>query len=103
MYFALKRVISTRLRRMSRVAIKASIWSPAQTHSPIAAVAHMLAAVVSHLVLRPVFIMAHAQRKPTPETTCAAILPGSFMFELYISGTRIDSIMSIHDPSHIRI
>jgi hypothetical protein len=68
-YFALKRVISTRLRRMRSVAMKASIWSPAQTQSQIAAVAHIFAAVVSPLVLSPVFIIAQAHRKPTPETT----------------------------------
>lgn len=86
-----------------RVAIKESMRSPAQTHRPIAAVAHILAAVVSHLVLSHVFIIAPAPRKPIPDTTCAAILPGSLMFELYISGTSIERIMSIHEPSQIRI
>jgi hypothetical protein len=42
----------------------------------------MFAAVVSHLVLSPVFMIAQAHRKPTHDTTCAAILQGSFIFEL---------------------
>jgi len=43
--------------------------SQAQTHSQIAAVAQIFAAVVSHLVLSHVLIMAQAQRKPIHDTT----------------------------------
>jgi len=50
--------------------------------SPIAAVAHILAAVVRPLVSIPILIIAPAPRNQIPDTTCAAILPGSFMFEL---------------------
>jgi hypothetical protein len=76
---------------------------PAQTQSPIAAVAHMFAAVVSPRVLSPVLMIAPAPRNPTQDTTCAAIRPGSLMFELYISGTRIERIISIQEPRHISI
>jgi len=58
-----------RLRSMRSVEMNDNIMSPAQTHRPIAAVAHILAAVVSPRVLSPVLIIAPAQRKPTHETT----------------------------------
>ena len=71
--------------------------------SPIAAVTHIFAAVVSPLVSSPIFIIAPAPRNHTPDTTCAAILPGSLILELYISGTKIDKIMSKHDPTQMSI
>ncbi len=76
-------------------------YNPAQIESPRAAVTHIFAAVVSHFVSIPIFIIAHAPRNHTPDTTCAAILPGSLMLELYISGTMIERIINKHDPTQM--
>ena len=63
----------------------------------------MLAAVVSHFVSIPIFIIAPAPRNHIPETTWAAILPGSLIFELYISGTIIESIIKRQEPTQMSI
>jgi hypothetical protein len=86
---------------MSTAAIAAIVYKPAHAHSHIAAVAHMFAAVVNHFVFRPIFIIAHAHKNPTHETTCAAILPGSLTFESYISGRIIEMIIKSADHSAI--
>jgi hypothetical protein len=69
--------IKIKLASMSIAAIRAIVNNHAQAANQIAAVAHMFAAVVSPLVLRPIFIIAQAHKNPTHDTTCAAILPGS--------------------------
>ena len=54
--------MSMRFKSIMIVVISQAKYSPAQNVSPIAAVTHMFAAVVSPLVSRPIFIIAHAQR-----------------------------------------
>ena len=50
---------------------------PAPQASPTAAANHIVAAVVSPFTFNPWRRIAPAPRKPIPETTCAAIRPGS--------------------------
>ena len=63
----------------------------------------MFAAVVSHFVLRPIFMIAQAHKNHTHETTCAAILHGSLTFDSYISGNKMEIIMKSADHKEMRI
>jgi hypothetical protein len=65
----LKYEITIRLNKINPVAAIAGIHNQAQTARPIAAVAHIFAAVVNHFVFRPIFRIAHAHRNQTPDTT----------------------------------
>jgi hypothetical protein len=99
----LKYEITIRLNKIKPVAANAATHKPAHTARPIAAVAHMFAAVVSHLVFKPIFKIAQAHKNQTPDTTCAAILPGSLTVALYISGNMILIIINKHDHKPINI
>ncbi len=55
----------------------AAINIPAPIASPTAAIAQIVAAMVTPLMLAPNFIIAPAPRNPTPDKTWAAIRPGS--------------------------
>ena len=53
--------MKTKFANINTVAIAAIVYNQAPADKPIAAVAHMFAAVVSHFVFNQIFIIAQAQ------------------------------------------
>jgi hypothetical protein len=71
---------------------------------PTAAMSQREAAVVRPLILFPRRIMAPAPRNPIPETTWAAILPGSPpLRELYSWGSQIERSIKRVEPVAMRM
>lgn len=78
---------------------------PMPTSIPMPDTNHIVEAVVMPVTLSPVFRMTPAPRKPTPETICADIRPGST-----VSGApaitcqdRIDARVNSADPEHMKM
>jgi hypothetical protein len=82
--------------RASTSVIRAACHMPAPMDRPRPATNHIVAAVVRPFTLLPILMKAPAPRKPMPETTWAAIRPGSPLSPPTDCGSQIDrSIRSV--------